>query len=146
MGWITLGRTVFEFSKQKVLVLYSEKCNLQKLIIRISFWSHNSFKNFGFDRKTVFEILVKIIRFYKLPKIFWRIQILNQGLMALILVISKQSTASAGIEKENEHDIKVWDFFISSKKKVCPFCPIARISLQNKFKSKLITHQLSNKP
>ena len=59
------------------------------------------------EGRTVFEISIKMIRFYKLPKLFRRIQILNQGLMALILVISKQSTVSAGIEKENEHDIKV---------------------------------------
>ena len=59
------------------------------------------------EGRTVFEISIKMIRFYKLPKHFRRIQILNRGLMALILVISKQSTVSAGIEKENEHDIKV---------------------------------------
>ena len=53
------------------------------------------------EGRTVFEISIKMIRFYKLPKLFRRIQILNQGLMALILVISKQSTVSAGIEKEN---------------------------------------------
>ena len=100
-----MGRTVFEFSNQKVLVLYSQKCHLQRLFLRTFFFEVTICPKFliliEIEGRTVFEISIKMIRFYKLPKHFRRIQILNRGLMALILVISKQSTVSAGIEKEN---------------------------------------------
>ena len=93
------------------MVLSSQKCHLQKLFLRaFSFKVTICLKSLiliEMEGKTIFKISIKMIRYYKLPKVLRRIQILNQGLMALILVISKQSTVSAGIEKENEQDIKV---------------------------------------